>query len=63
LAITVAVFQLQSVCACKEDTQCASSTTQTYQAIGIREDLSDVIYRITPTVTPFLSAIPKIKAA
>ena len=40
-----------------------TNTFQTYQAIGIREDLSDVIYRITPTVTPFLSAIPKIKAA
>lgn len=40
-----------------------TNTFQTYQAIGIREDLSDVIYRITPTVTPFLSAIPKIKAS
>lgn len=31
-------------------------------AIGIREDLEDVIYRIDPTETPFLSAIGKTKA-
>ena len=34
----------------------------TYQAIGNREDLSDIIWRITPTVTPFQSAIAKEKA-
>lgn len=39
-----------------------SGTYQTYQAKGIREDLTDVIYRITPTQTPFMSAIPKVKA-
>lgn len=39
-----------------------TGTYQTFQAKGIREDLSDIIYRITPTKTPFLSAIPKVKA-
>ena len=40
-----------------------TNTLQTYQAIGIREDLSDVIWRITPTQTPFMSSIAKVKAA
>lgn len=39
-----------------------TNTLQTYQAKGIREDLEDVIYRIAPTETPFLSAIAKGKA-
>lgn len=39
-----------------------TNTFQTFQAKGIREDLSDIIYRITPTKTPFLSALPKVKA-
>ena len=39
-----------------------SNTFQTYQAIGNREDLSDVIYRIDPTDTPFLSSLDKEKA-
>ena len=39
-----------------------TGTYQTFQAKGIREDLTDIIYRITPTKTPFLSAIPKVKA-
>jgi len=39
-----------------------SGTYQTFQTKGIREDLSDIIYRITPTKTPFLSSIPKVKA-
>jgi len=34
----------------------------TYEAIGNREDLSDVIYRIDPTETPFMSGIEKEKA-
>ena len=34
----------------------------TYEAIGNREDLADVIYRIDPTETPFLSGIEKAKA-
>jgi hypothetical protein len=36
-----------------------SGTTQTYQAVGRREDLTDVIHDITPTDTPFMSAIGK----
>lgn len=36
-----------------------TGTLQTYQAIGIREDLTDIITRISPTVTPFMSGIAK----
>src|SRR3954462_7851967 len=39
-----------------------SNTFQTYQAIGNREDLSDVIYRIDPSDTPFMSAIERAEA-
>jgi hypothetical protein len=39
-----------------------TGTLQTYQAIGNREDLSDVITRISPTDTPFMSGIGKTKA-
>ena len=38
------------------------ATYQTFQAIGEREDLSDVIYMITPTDTPMMSSIGKGKA-
>jgi hypothetical protein len=38
------------------------ATYQTYTAIGMREDLSDVIYDISPTDTPFMSSIGKTKA-
>jgi hypothetical protein len=38
------------------------ATYQTYTAIGQREDLSDVIYNIAPTDTPFMSSIGKTKA-
>lgn len=38
------------------------ATYQTYTAIGQREDLSDVIYNISPTETPFMSSIGKSKA-
>ena len=34
-----------------------TDTTSTYDAIGNREDLSDVIYDISPTATPFISGI------
>jgi uncharacterized protein DUF5309 len=37
-------------------------TFSTYAAIGNREDLSDEIYRIDPTETPFLTGIDKAKA-
>ena len=40
-----------------------SNTFQTYQAIGNREDLSDVIYRIDPTDTPFMTAFEREKAS
>lgn len=39
-----------------------TGTFTTFNAKGNREDLTDMIYRITPTKTPFLSAIPKVKA-
>jgi hypothetical protein len=39
-----------------------AGAVQTYSVTGIREDLTDVIYRIAPTVTPFLNAISKGKA-
>jgi hypothetical protein len=38
------------------------ATYQTYTAIGQREDLSDVIYNISPTETPFLNSVGKSKA-
>ena len=39
-----------------------TSTFATYQAIGNREDLSDDIWKISPTETPFFSAVAKVKA-
>ena len=32
-----------------------TNTRLTFDAVGIREDLSDIIYNISPTDTPFLS--------
>jgi len=40
-----------------------ADTFSSYDAIGNREDLADIIYDISPTETPFLSAIPKVKAS
>lgn len=37
-------------------------TYQTYQAVGQREDLIDVIYNIAPTDTPFMNSIGKTNA-
>ena len=37
-------------------------TFATYQAIGRREDLADIIYNISPTDTPFQSMIGRSKA-
>ena len=34
----------------------------TYDTVGIRESLSDAIYNISPTTTPFMSTIGKTKA-
>ena len=39
-----------------------SGTFATYDSVGNREDLSDVIYNIAPTDTPFLSGIPTTTA-
>ena len=39
-----------------------TSTFLSYSAIGNREDLSDVIYNIAPTDTPFLTGIPRTDA-
>src|SRR5580765_3464403 len=39
-----------------------TNTLATYEAIGNREDLSDIIYRIDPTDTPFMSGIEREKA-
>lgn len=39
-----------------------TNTHSTYDHIGRREDLSDIIYDVSPTDTPFMSAIPKGKA-
>ena len=39
-----------------------SNTFDTYDSVGEREDLSDVIYNIAPTDTPFLSSAAKTKA-
>jgi len=38
------------------------ATYQTYTAIGQREDLSDVIYNISPTDTPLLNTLARAKA-
>ena len=39
-----------------------TGTTQTYAQIGIREDLTDIIYDISPTETPFLTKAGRGKA-
>src|SRR5437763_16836276 len=40
-----------------------TNTFATYEAIGNREDLSDVIYRIDPTDTPFMNGFEREKAS
>jgi hypothetical protein len=40
-----------------------AATFLTYSAIGNREDLSNIIYNIDPTETPFMSGIEKVKTA
>lgn len=39
-----------------------ASTFLTYAAIGRREDLSDIIYMISPVDTPFMASVPRTKA-
>ena len=38
-----------------------ADTFLTYDSRGIREDLSDIIYKIAPTETPFVSGVAKVK--
>ena len=38
------------------------AVANTYDRVGIREDLTDAIYNISPTDTPFVSSIGKTKA-
>jgi hypothetical protein len=40
-----------------------TSTFKTYEAIGNREDLIDEIYKTSPTDTPLLSALERVKAS
>ena len=40
-----------------------TNTYDSYDMNGIKEDLADVIYDVSPSETPFLSAIAKTKAA
>ncbi len=40
-----------------------SNTFATYEAVGNREDLSNVIYRIDPTDTPFMTGAEREKAS
>jgi hypothetical protein len=39
-----------------------TNTFSSYDAVGNREDLSDIIYDISPSATPFLSALPRVTA-
>ena len=40
-----------------------ANTTTTYTRVGIKENLSDVIYNIAPTETPFMSNAGKGSAS
>lgn len=40
-----------------------TNTFDSYDAVGIREDLSDVIYDISPEETPFYTSAKKVKAS
>jgi len=39
-----------------------ANTFSSYDSVGNREDLSDIIYDISPTETPFMSSIPRVSA-
>lgn len=39
-----------------------ANTFLTYSAVGMREDLADLIDNISPTETVFMSALRKVKA-
>ena len=38
------------------------ATLETYDTVGIRQDLQDAIYDISPTTTPFMSTVGRTKA-
>ena len=38
------------------------ATVTSYDMVGIREDLENVIYDVSPTDTPFLTKCAKVKA-
>ena len=40
-----------------------ADTYSSYDAVGNREDLADIIYDISPTQTPFISGIPHVSAS
>jgi len=40
----------------------ATSAFTSFDAIGNREDLSDIIYNVAPTDTPFITGIPRTDA-
>ena len=40
-----------------------TNTFDSYDAVGIREDLSNIIHDISPEETPFYSACAKVKAS
>ena len=40
-----------------------TNTVSTYSTVGDREDLTDMIYDISPTETPFMSGIARDKAS
>ena len=40
----------------------ATNALTAFSAIGNREDLSDVIYRVDPSDTPFISMCEAVKA-
>lgn len=40
-----------------------TNTFDSYDAVGIREDLEDVIYDVSPEETPFLSSMSRMKAS
>ncbi len=39
-----------------------TNTFATYEAVGNREDLSDIVYRVDPTDTPFMTGAERAKA-
>jgi len=41
----------------------STTSTDTYDSVGVREDLSGIIYNVEPDATPFLSGAPKGKAS